>query len=61
MSDYYTQFHPKNRTGKECKKVKCARYQDYLSWNLGSSNLKYCMSCRNAHVSQYTPKDKDND
>jgi len=53
MTDFYSKFHPKARTGKECKKVKCERYNDYLAWRLGSDALEYCMACKNAHVSQY--------
>lgn len=52
-TDYYSQFHPKPRTGKECKKVACERHSDYLSWKLGSHNLGFCMECKYAHVSQY--------
>ena len=54
MPDYYSKFYPKTRTGKECKKVNCARYPDYIEWRLGNSNLKFCMECKNAYVSQYT-------
>jgi hypothetical protein len=45
----------KLRTGKECKKFKCAFYVTYVNWskNLGNSVLENCMNCRNAHVSQY--------
>jgi len=53
MNDFHSQFHPKERTGKECKKVKCSRYGNYISWRLGSSSLKFCMSCKHAYVSQY--------
>jgi hypothetical protein len=53
MTDYYSQFHPKPRTGKECKKVDCDRHKDYLAWNYGTNSLKFCMECRHAHVSQY--------
>ena len=53
MTDYYSQYHPKSRTGKECKKTECERYNDYLEWMCGTSALKFCMECRNAHVSQY--------
>ncbi len=56
MSDYYSQFHPKQRTGKECKKTECERHEDYLAWKLGSSKLSFCMECKNAHVSQYKNK-----
>jgi len=57
--DYYAQFHPKPRSGSECKKVKCSRYKDYKDWKPGSSNLKFCMTCKNAHVSQYSAIQKD--
>ena len=53
MIDYYSQFHPKPRTGKECKKTNCSRYESYVKWDYGDRNLKFCMACRNAHVSQY--------
>lgn len=53
MPNYYDQFYPKPRTGKECKKVECERYKDYLAWDCVNSNLQFCMSCKNAHVSQY--------
>lgn len=49
----YSQFHPKPRTDKECKKVKCERHEDYIKWDYGNSNLKFCMECKHAHVSQY--------
>lgn len=49
----YSEYHPKQRTGKECKKTECARHKDYLAWNLGNSNLKFCMECKHAHISQY--------
>jgi hypothetical protein len=54
--DLYNQSHPKQRTGKECKKVKCVRHKDYLAWNCGNSNLKFCMECKHAQVSQYKSK-----
>ena len=53
MADNYSKFHPKPRTGKECKKVECERHADYLAWNCGNSNLKFCMECKHAQVSQY--------
>jgi len=53
----YSQYHPKPRTGKECKKTECERHKDYLAWNLGNSNLKFCMECRHAQVSQYKKAD----
>ena len=45
----------KERTGKECKKIKCAYWIMYVNWskNLGNSSLQICMNCKNAHVSQY--------
>jgi hypothetical protein len=45
----------KTRTGKECKKLTCKNYKYYSNWgrNLGRSELKECMECRNSHVSQY--------
>lgn len=55
--DGYNQYYPKQRTGKECKQKSCARHLDYWTWDLGSENLKFCMNCRHAHVSQYKRKD----
>jgi len=49
----YSEYHPKQRTGKECKKTGCARHKDYLAWSCGNPNLKFCMECRYAHISQY--------
>jgi ribulose bisphosphate carboxylase small subunit len=45
----------KQRTGKECKKFKCAYWITYANWakNLGNSSLENCINCKNAHVSQY--------
>ncbi len=56
MTDY-SKLYPKTRTGQECKKTKCKRHKDYLAWNYGNRNLKYCMECKNAHVSQYKKKE----
>ena len=53
MVDYHSQFYPKPRTGKECKKVKCARYKNYITWSFGSAGLEFCMACSHAHISQY--------
>ena len=49
----YSKFHPKKRTGKECKKVECDRHEDYVRWQCGSASLNFCMECKHAHVSQY--------
>ena len=57
MTDFYSQFHPNSRNGKECKKVECERHKDYLTWNHGSNNLKFCMECKHAHTSQYKKAD----
>lgn len=48
----------KARTGKECKKTNCERYESYIKWNVGvgDNNLVFCMNCKNAHVSQYKSK-----
>lgn len=45
----------KQRTGKECKKITCKRYNAYSNWyqNLGGSALGYCIQCKNSHVSQF--------
>ena len=59
MSDHYSKYYPKPRTGKECKKIECARHEDYLAWNPGNSNLKFCMECKHAHVSQYKSSKKE--
>jgi len=53
----YDAFYPKERTGTECKKTDCDRHKDYVAWKCGNSNLNFCMSCRNAHISQYKRKD----
>ncbi len=52
MSEYF----PKQRTGKECKKTNCARYESYEAWKSGDLNLAFCMQCKNAHISQYKTK-----
>ena len=52
-----SRFYPKTRTGKECKKVECARYEDYIKWDCQSSSLNFCMECKNAHVSQFKRKE----
>ena len=57
MSYDYSQYHPKSRKGKECKKVNCKRHEAYSKWIPGSPELKFCMECRNAHISQYVKKD----
>lgn len=54
MSDVYAEFFPRTRTGKECTKVKCKRHKSYTRWIPGDGNLKFCMECKNAHVSQYS-------
>jgi len=51
--NYYASFHPKPRTGKECKKVNCERHKSYVEWKCGNSDLKFCMDCKHSHVSQY--------
>ncbi|MDX8383428.1 MAG: hypothetical protein R8M45_05060 [Ghiorsea sp.] len=61
MSDFYSKFYPKPRTGKECKKVECERHADYLEWEWSNSSLEFCMACKNAHVSQYKKKEKDDE
>lgn len=47
----------KERTGKECKRKNCVRYESYNKWNplTDGSALRICMACKNAYVSQYTP------
>ena len=54
----YSKFYPKPRTGKECKKKECDRHAEYVAWSMGNSALNFCVNCKNAHVSQYKPKDK---
>jgi len=46
-------IYPKPRTGKECTKTDCERYESYKAWNCGDSRLKFCMECKHAHVSQF--------
>lgn len=45
--------YPKSRTGKECKKILCERYKDYMAWQPGTPSLKFCMECKNAYRSQF--------
>lgn len=52
MREFYVGL-PKQRTGKECTKVQCERYKDYVEWRCGNSSLNFCMECKHAHVSQY--------
>ena len=52
MNDNY----PKERTGRECKKVECVRYEDYKLWQCGTASLNFCMNCKNSHVSQFKRK-----
>ena len=56
MSNNYSRFYPKARTGKECSKIECERHDDYIAWKFGKSSLKFCMECKHAHVSQYKRK-----
>ena len=49
-------LYPKQRTGKECKKTECERYEAYMAWQCGTGSLNFCMSCKNAHVSQFKKK-----
>ena len=53
----------KLRTGRECKEVTCKNYDYYSDWghNLGRSELKECMECKNSHISQYQAKEVKND
>jgi hypothetical protein len=46
----------KQRTGKECKKTECVRYDDYKRWQCGTLTLNVCMNCKHAHVSQFERK-----
>jgi len=46
----------KQRTGKECKKTECGRYDSYKRWQCGDSNLNECMNCKWAFVSQFIRK-----
>jgi hypothetical protein len=48
-----SKYFPKPRTGKECRKVNCKRYNDYIEWRLGNHRLEFCTNCKHAHVSQY--------
>ena len=55
----YNKFHPKQRTGSECKKTNCSRHKDYVQWRPGNQNLNFCMNCKHSHVSQYVVDIKD--
>ena len=55
MNDF-NDYYPKQRTGKECKKMDCDRYKDYVAWQCGTASLNFCMACKHAHVSQYKRK-----
>jgi hypothetical protein len=50
-----------NRTGKECKQIKCKNYGCYSHWgnHLGDSCLKECMNCKYAYVSQFSKQIKE--
>ena len=48
--------YPKQRTGKECKKIDCERHESYIQWRCSDSSLNFCMDCKNAHVSQFKKK-----
>lgn len=56
MKDFYAQFHPKQRTGKECGKTECERHSDYVRWSPGTANLEFCMNCKHANISQFKRK-----
>jgi hypothetical protein len=44
----------KQRTGKECKKTNCTRYDSYKNrWGCLDHNLNFCMNCKWAFVSQF--------
>jgi len=49
----FNDFHPKQRTGKECKKTDCDRHKNYVAWQCGTYTLEFCMNCKHAHISQY--------
>lgn len=48
--------YPKQRTGKECKKIDCERHESYIQWRCSDSSLNFCMNCKNSHVSQFKKK-----
>jgi len=52
----------KARTGKECKKVSCKNFVCYSNWanSLSAAELKVCMNCKHAHVSQYEKRQTGN-
>jgi len=52
----FNDFYPKQRTGKECTKTDCDRYENYVAWQCGTSDLEFCMNCKHAHLSQYKRK-----
>ena len=56
MKKIVSNAYPKERTGKECKKTDCARYEAYKAWNCGDGELSFCMNCKNAHISQFKKK-----
>lgn len=51
--------YPKPRTGQECRKTNCIRYEAYVKWSCGTSSLNFCMNCKWAHVSQFKAKEKE--
>jgi len=51
----------KKPTGDQCKKVGCARYENYKAWNCGDSELDFCIHCKHSQVSQYKKKEQQDD
>jgi hypothetical protein len=51
----------KQRTGKECKRIKCKNHKHYSNWSrvLSRSKITECMNCKHAHVSQYEVKKQE--
>ena len=46
----------KHPTGKECKKIDCARHESSVKWQCGDDNLNICMKCKWAYPSQFINK-----
>jgi hypothetical protein len=53
INNYDNIKHP---TGKECKKKECIRYESYVKWQCGDSNLSVCMKCKWALPSNFLRK-----
>ena len=56
-TDYY-KYHPKPRRKDTCKKVNCARYESYKKWDSQDGQIRFCIECKHASVSQFISKKK---